>query len=138
MVKTSTRCQQYSCLGKPEDGPEMVTVDDQMFKDWAIYERIEEYKEDLEAWKKGVAEGKIDPNVTPEPLYPDTADERSTMGLLKFGATSFEERVYPGVSKINMTMPEGNTTYEEVIQFTTSESILFVFICQLDLSNSAQ
>jgi hypothetical protein len=138
MVKTSVRCQQYSCLGKPEDGPEMVTVDDQMFKDWAIYERIEEYKEDLEAWKKGVAEGKIDPNVTPEPLYPDTADERSTMGLLKFGATSFEERVYPGVSKINMTMPEGNTTYEEVIQFTTSESILFVFICQLDLSNSAQ
>ena len=112
----------------------MVTVDDQMFKDWAIYERIEEYKKDLDKWKAGVAEGKIDPNVTPEPLYPDTADERSTMGLLKFGATSFEERVYPGYSKINMTMPGDQATYEEIIQFAGSDSILFVFICQLDLS----
>lgn len=137
-VLTSARCSQYSCLGKPEDGPEMVTVDDQIFKDWVIYERIEAYKEDYDKWKAGVAEGKIDPNVTPEPIYPDTADERSTMGLLKFGATSFEERVYNGVSKINMTMPQGNTTYEEVIQFATSESILFVFVCQLDLTGSAQ
>ena len=134
VVKTSTKCSQYSCLGKPEDGPEMVTVDDQMFKDWAIYERIEEYKKEYDKWKAGVAEGKIDPNVTPEPLYPDTADERSTMGLLKFGATSFEERVYPGYSKINMTMPNGQATYEETIQFAGSDSILFVFICQLDLS----
>ena len=57
------------------------------------------------------------------------------MGLLTFGKTSFETRVYPGYSKFNMKMPETVTekTMEEVIQFSTSESIQFVFICVLEV-----
>ena len=67
--------------------------------------------------------------------YPDTSNERSTMGILTFGKTSFETRVYPGYSKFNMKMPDKVTDkyMSEVIQFGTQEAILFVFICELDL-----
>lgn len=116
VINTSEECQVYSCAGK-KNGPEMVTIDDQMFIDKEIYQQIEDYNNGL-----------ID-------KYPDTSKERSTMGILTFGKTSFETRVYPGYSKFNMKMPDKVTDkyMSEVIQFGTQEAILFVFICELDL-----
>ena len=69
----------------------------------------------------------------------DWEADRSTMGFLKYGSTVHETRIYNGVSEINMTMPEPAegeqkaTTYEEVIQFATTEAIQFIFICRLAL-----
>ena len=115
-IRTSEECKIYSCVGK-KDGPEMVTIDDQMFIDKELYQKIEDYNNGL-----------ID-------KYPDTSEDRSTMGILTFGKTSQEDRTYPGYSKFNMKMPAGvsENVMTETIQFATTEKILFVFVCQLDL-----
>ena len=125
-INTSTVCQMYTCVGK-NNGPEMVTIDDQMYRDEELYAKIDEYLELMEKYNAGL--------ISTKPVYPDTSNERSTMGLLTFGKTSFETRVYPGYSKFNMTMPEKVTekTMEEVLQFSTSEAIQFVFICVLEI-----
>lgn len=137
-IKTSHQCQMYSCIGK-KNGPEMVTIDDQIFLDKEIYAKIEEYlakeeqyRKDLEDYKAGLLDKE-----PVAPIYPDVSGERSTMGLLTFGPTSMITRIYPGYSKFNMKMPEGSTEkiMEEVIQFGTSEVVQFVFICILDLEN---
>ena len=130
----------------------MVTVDNQIFSDPIIIERIAKYEKEKAQYEEGRANGTIvDPLRELEPKYPDTADDRSTMGLLKFGETSFVERTYPGYSEIRMTMPEPEvdpetgvmgepyTTYKEVILFQTSSSATkFVFICNLDLRGATQ
>ena len=125
-INTSATCQMYTCVGK-NNGPEMVTIDDQMYRDEELYALIDKYIEDMEKYNQGL--------ISTKPVYPDTSNERSTMGLLTFGKTSFETRVYPGYSKFNMKMPETVTekTMEEVLQFSTSESIQFVFICVLEV-----
>ena len=151
-VKTSTACSIYTCQEEPKYGPKMVTVDNQIYNDPVIAERLAKYEEAktkyLEDRDAGII---IDPNGELEPKYPDTSDDRSTMGLLKFGETSFVNRTYPGYSEIRMTMPEPEidpetgvqgepyTTYKEVILFQTSESSTkFVFICNLDLRGAVQ
>ena len=119
-IKTSKKCQLYTCVGKP-NGPEMVTVDKQIYSDKEFADMIQEY---LEAGRGAEIDWEAD---------------RSTMGFLKYGPTVQETRIYNGVSEINMTMPEPAegeqkaTTYEEVIQFATTESIQFIFICRLEL-----
>lgn len=137
-IRTSQQCQMYSCVGK-KNGPEMVTIDDQIFLDKEIYALVEEYLAKEEQYRKDLADynsGKTD--VEPvAPKYPDVSNEKSTMGLLTFGPTSMTTRVYPGYSKFNMKMPEGVTEkkMEEVLLFGTSEVVRFVFVCVLDLEN---
>lgn len=119
-IKTSKKCQLYTCVGKP-NGPEMVTVDKQIYSDKEFADMIQEY---LNAGRGAEIDWEAD---------------RSTMGFLKYGSTVHETRIYNGVSEINMTMPEPAegeqkaTTYEEVIQFATTEAIQFIFICRLAL-----
>jgi hypothetical protein len=119
-INTSRKCQLYSCVGKP-NGPEMVTVDKQIFNDQEFADMVQEY---LNAGRGNEIDWEAD---------------RSTMGHLKYGATAQESRTYKGVSEINMTMPEPAdgeqkaTVYEEVVQFATTEAIQFVFICRLVL-----
>ena len=144
-VKTSTVCSMYTCQEEPNHGPKMVTVDNQIFSDPVIAERLAKYEADKAAYEEGRANGTIiDPNRLKEPKYPDTSDDRSTMGLLKFGETSFVERTYPGYSEFRMKMPapeEGAapvSTYKEVILFQTSSATKFVFICNLDLRGATQ
>ena len=139
-INTSTACNMYFCQGK-KNGPEMVTIDNQIYSDPEIAARVEKYMEDYAAYVDGVKTGKIDPNIVSEPKYPDVSDERSTGGYLKFGKTCFEERTYPGYSEFRMKMPEKaeTTTMQEVILFSTAEGTpLFVFVCNLDLSGSIQ
>ena len=138
-INTSKVCSIYNCQGT-KDGPEMVTVDNQIFSDPVIAERIAKYEKDKAKYEEDKAAGLIvDPNREKEPKYPDTADDRSTMGLLKFGETSFITRTYPGYSEIRMKMPEPKegeapvSTYQEIILFQTSSETKFVFICNLDL-----
>lgn len=119
-IKTSKKCQLYSCVGKP-NGPEMVTVDKQIYYDKEFADMTQEY---MEAGRGAEIDWEAD---------------RSTMGYLKYGSTFQEKRIYNGVSEINMTMPEPAegeqkaTSYEEVIQFATTEAIQFIFICRLEL-----
>lgn len=130
-IKTSDICTIYSCMGKP-NGPEMVTIDSQIFYDKEFYDKfeveLEKYNELLNQYKEGL--------IPDPPTYPDTSTERSTMGWLTFGKTCFITRTYPGSSTFNMTRPSGSQAkvMEEVIQFTDSKSILFVFVCVLDLN----
>ena len=137
-IKTSQQCQMYNCVGK-KNGPEMVTIDDQIFIDKEIYALVEEYLAKEEQYRKDLADfnnGLTD--VEPvAPRYPDVSNEKSTMGLLTFGPTSLTTRIYPGYSKFNMKMPEGVTEskMEEVLLFGTSEVVRFVFVCVLDLEN---
>lgn len=144
-IKTSTACSMYTCQEEPNHGPKMVTVDNQIFSDPVIAERLAAYEKAKAEYEEGRANGTIiDPNREKEPKYPDTADDRSTMGLLKFGETSFITRTYPGYSEIRMKMPEPEegaepvSTYKEVILFQTSSATKFVFICNLDLRGAAQ
>ena len=119
-INTSRKCQLYSCAGKP-NGPEMVTVDKQIFNDQEFADMVQEY---VNAGKGNEIDWEAD---------------RSTMGYLRYGSTAQETRTYQGVSEINMTMPEPAegeqkaTVYEEVVQFATTEAIQFVFICRLVL-----
>lgn len=143
-VKTSTACSMYTCQEEPNYGPKMVTVDNQIFSDPVIAERLADYEKEKAAYEEGRANGTIvDPFRELEPKYPDTSDDRSTMGLLKFGETSFIERTYPGYSEFRMKMPEPEEgaeavlTYKEVILFQTSSATKFVFICNLDLRGTA-
>ena len=130
-IKTSDKCSIYSCMGKA-NGPEMVTIDSQIFYDKEFYAdfevKLEKYNELLEQYNKGL--------IAERPTYPDASSERSTMGLLTFGKTCFITREYPGTSTFNMTRPTGTQTklMEEVIQFSDSSSIMFVFVCVLDLN----
>jgi hypothetical protein len=144
-VKTSTACSMYTCQEEPNYGPKMVTVDNQIFSDPVIAERLAEYERAKAEYEEGRANGTIiDPNRVKEPKYPDTSDDRSTMGLLKFGETSFISRTYPGYSEIRMKMPEPEegaepvSKYKEVILFQTSSATKFVFICNLDLRGAVQ
>lgn len=150
-IKTSTACSMYTCQEEPNNGPKMVTVDNQIFSDPVIAERLAQYEKDKAKYEEDRASGAIDdPFREKEPKYPDTSDDRSTMGLLKFGETSFINRTYPGYSEILMSMPEPEidpetgvqgepyTTYKEVILFQTSEYTKFVFICNLDLRGASQ
>lgn len=150
-IKTSTACSMYTCQEEPNHGPKMVTVDNQIFSDPVIAERLAKYEKDKAKYEEDRANGIInDPFREKEPKYPDTSDDRSTMGLLKFGETSFINRTYPGYSEIRMTMPEPEadpetgvvgepyTTYKEVILFQTSSATKFVFICNLDLRGAVQ
>lgn len=131
-IKTSTTCNSYQCPANGNNGPELVTIDEQMFIDKELYELIDQYNKGLIS------------------TYPDTSNEKSTMGILTFGKTSFETRIYPGYSDFNMTMPEPEqdeetgitppkpTKAEEVILFADGNSAIeFVFICRLDLTQSA-
>ena len=103
----------YSCPGKT-NGPEMVTIDDQIYHDF-------EWDKQWEDWQNGLL------------LSPPSPDDyKGTEGRLTFGKTSLEERIYPGKSKFNMKLPEGVTkTMRETIQFGSSSNVLFVFICEL-------
>lgn len=150
-IRTKNTCSMYSCVGK-KYGPEMVNIDDQIYHDWdfdALIEKYnaeeEEYKvlykkyqEDFDAWFDGGQVGER-PKAPKKPVYPDVNDDRSTQGLLKFGSTAMVERTYPGYSKFTMKkvadQPELDT---EVIQFATSEVILYVFICKLNLPVSSE
>ena len=132
MIKTSSRCTSYEAVGK-KNGPEMVTIDDQIFTDPVIVARLEEYYRQMDLYKEG--------KLSEEPKYPDTSDERSTMGLLKFGSTSFESRVYNGKSKFAMkkAVVDGNEITSEVIQFGAEQSgVMFVFICRLEIPTTSE
>jgi hypothetical protein len=124
-VKTSKRCQLYTCVAKP-NGPEMVTVDKQIYNDQEFADMVKEY---LDAGRGDEI---------------DWDAERSTMGYLRYGKVRQETRTYNGVSEINMTMPEPAegetkaTVYQEVIQFATTDAIQFIFICQLDLTSTLE
>lgn len=112
-IKTSRQCWMYSCPGKT-NGPEMVTIDDQMYHDF-------EWDKQMEDWQNGLPVS-----------APKAEDYRGTEGILTFGKTSFETRTYPGKSKFNMKRPEGVTeTMRETIQFGSTSNVLFVFICEL-------
>ena len=113
-IMTSRQCWMYSCPGKT-NGPEMVTIDDQMYHDF-------EWDKQMEDWQNGLPVS-----------APKAEDYRGTEGILTFGKTSFETRTYPGKSKFNMKRPEGVTdkTMRETIQFGSTSSVLFVFICEL-------
>ena len=137
-IRTSQQCMMYSCVGK-KDGPEMVTIDDQLYKDKELYAKIDEYLLLEEQYRKDLADynaGKLEKEPV-APKYPDVSNEKSTMGLLTFGPTALTTRTYPGYSKFNMKMPEKATEkkMEEVIQFGSSEVVQFIFICILDLEN---
>ena len=113
-IMTSRQCWMYSCPGKT-NGPEMVTIDDQMYHDF-------EWDKQMEDWQNGLPVS-----------APKAEDYRGTEGILTFGKTSFETRTYPGKSKFNMKRPEGVTdkTMRETIQFGSTSNVLFVFICEL-------
>ena len=115
-IKTSKQCWMYSCVGK-KNGPEMVTIDNQMFYDHEYYKLLDDYN-------SGILND-----------YPDPNNDRSTMGILTFGETSFVSRSYPGTSSFNMKRPDGvtETSMTETILFGSSSSVLFVFICELDV-----
>jgi len=115
-IKTSRQCWMYSCQGKA-DGPEMVTIDDQIFHDFEWDKQMEDYRNGLTS------------------SAPKVDDYRGTEGILTFGKTSFETRTYPGKSKFNMKRPEGVTDRKmsETIQFGSTSNVLFVFICELVL-----
>ena len=133
-IKTNKSCTSYSCMGKPEDGPELVTIDDQVYKDKELYALIDKYHEDMELYR----EGKLDK----EPKYPDTSMEKSTYGLLKFGPTAlYPERTYPGYSKFNMKkVAEKPELTSEIIQFMggSESSVMFIFICELDIPATSE
>lgn len=138
-INTSKACATYSCQGK-KDGPEMVTVDNQMYYDYEFFKLVDEWEIADSVYTAGILDGTIvDPTGSLKPKYPDTNLYRGTEGILKFGETSLVERVYPGYSEIRMKMPqpkEGEapvSTYQEVILFQTSSATKFVFICNLDL-----
>ena len=144
-IKTSKACTIYSCQEDPNHGPKMVTVDNQIFSDPVIAERLDEYEKAKAEYEEARANGTIvDPYREQEPKYPDVSDDRSTMGLLNYGQTIFDSRTYPGYSEIRMKMPqpeEGQapmSSYKEVILFQTSSATKFVFICNLDLRDAAQ
>ena len=115
-IKTSKQCWMYSCAGK-QNGPEIVTIDDQIYYDTEYYKLVDDY------------------NNGTLTTYPNPDNDRSTMGILTFGKTSFESRVYPGTSTFKMHKPAGVTenTMSETILFGSSSSVLFVFICELIL-----
>lgn len=115
-IFTSRQCWMYSSPGK-SGGPEMVTIDDQMYHD-------KEWDKQMEDYRNGLAES-----------APKADDYRGTEGILTFGKTSFETRVYPGKSKFNMKRPDGATDgkMSEIIQFGSTSNVLFVFICELVL-----
>ena len=151
VVNTSRACSMYTCQEEPNHGPKMVNVDNQIFSDPIIAERIAKYEQEKAEYEIGRENGTIiDPFRELEPKYPDTSDDRSTMGILTFGETSYISRTYPGYSELRMKMPEPEvdpetgvmgepyTTYKEVILFQTSSETKFVFICNLDLRVTAQ
>lgn len=133
-IKTNKSCTSYSCMGKPEDGPELVTIDDQVYKDKELYALIDKYHEDMELYR----EGKLDK----EPKYPDTSNEKSTYGLLKFGPTAlYPERTYPGYSKFNMKkVDEKPELTSEIVQFMggSESAVMFIFICELDIPATSE
>lgn len=139
-VRTTKSCTMYSCQEDPNRGPKMVTVDNQMFFDPIMAEKIDKYLEELAAYNEGRANGTIvDPDRELEPKYPSTDGDRSTMGQLAFGETAQQLRVYPGYSDIKMKRPEKVTddVIKEVIIFYES-SPRFVFIFNLDLRGATQ
>lgn len=139
-VNTSVECTLYSCQGK-QYGPEMITVDNQIYYDPVIAERLKKYSEDVEAYDaKKKKDPSYDPDGTLKPKYPDVSDERSTMGNLNCGETIDDARVYPGYSQLRFKKPQGSTenTIKEVLQFGTSSKINFIFICNLDLTGAAK
>lgn len=124
-VRTDRNCTMYQCVGK-QYGPEMVTVDRQVFHDYDFDVLIDKYNEDLEKYKKG--------EIALEPKYPDPSKDKSTQGLLKFGSTAQVDRpAYMGYSELNMKMLVDSDNNQEVILFSTDSAIKFVFICILDL-----
>ena len=150
VIKTSKNCEMYTCNEEPKYGPKMVTIDNQIYSDPVVAEIMAEHEKELVEFWEGKANGTIPPEEK-EPLAPDTSSyDRSTMGLLKFGATSFIERTYPGYSDFRMKMPEPEvdsetglpgepyTVYKEVLLFQTTSSVRFVFICYLDLRDATQ
>ena len=139
-VNTSVECTLYSCQGK-QYGPEMITVDNQIYYDPVIAERLAKYSEAVEAYDAMKAKDpSYDPDGTLKPKYPDVSDERSTMGNLNCGETIDDERVYPGYSQLCFKKPQGSNenTIREVLQFGTSSKINFIFICNLDLTGAAK
>ena len=139
-VRTTKSCTMYSCQEDPNRGPKMVTVDNQMFFDPVMAEKIDKYLEELAAYNEGRANGTIiDPDRELEPKYPETIGDRSTMGQLGFGETAQQIRAYPGYSNIKMKRPEKVTddVIKEVIIFYES-SPRFVFIFKLDLREATQ
>lgn len=108
-------------------GPEMVTVDNQIYHDKEYEKLVDEFNEKY-------------PNATTQQIidfYPKNEDyDRSTAGLLIFGSSALEPtRSYPGYSSINMTLPaEATAPYKEVMQFTDmSGNTLMLIICVLDI-----
>lgn len=140
-VKTSEDAYMYSCVGKSVKGPEMVTIDNQMFYDHEWYRQNEKYLAYLayQEYLKKVEEGYDGPKVpyAEEAAQPDYTMDRSTVGILTFGATSFESREYPGESDIRMNMPEGVVTgnMKETIKFANMNSmVLCNFVCVLNFN----
>ena len=134
-VNTSKSATNYSALAMDakgqtlvlNNGPVMVTVDEQIFYDYEYEEMCKKYLEE---------------NPDDMSRYPQPDDyDRSTMGFLRFGTSALEPtRKYPGYSSIRMKMPEGSSgVYREVIQFVggSSYSTMMLFICVLDLTGSA-
>lgn len=108
-------------------GPEMVTVDNQIYHDKEYENLVDEFNEKY-------------PNATTQQIvdfYPKNEDyDRSTAGLLIFGSSALEPtRIYPGYSSINMTFPaEAPDSYKEIMQFTDmSGNTLMLIICVLDI-----
>ena len=114
----------------------MVTVDDQIFFDWEFSKLMDEYNKKVEA-------------NDPDAEYPDIRLDRSTSGT--FGwvyndtLLSWVPSPYLGHSKFTMRMPaeivddpktsdDETKKMKEIILFSAGEKILFVFICELDLS----
>ena len=110
-------------------GPEMVTIDNQIYYDYEYEAMCKKYEEDHI--------GDVD-----QSDYPDSDKyNRSTMGYLKYETSALEPtRTYPGSSFFKMSMPSGKSgQYKEVIQFSggSNYSTLALFICILDLQDSA-
>ena len=134
-IKTSKNATNYSALSMDakgqtlvlNNGPVMVTVDEQIFYDYEYEEMCKKYLEEH-------------PDDMSNYPQPDQYD-RSTMGFLRFGTSALDPtRKYPGYSSIRMKMPEGSSgVYREVIQFVggSSYSTMMLFLCVLDLSVSA-
>ena len=133
-INTKKTCSSYSCQDKVEEGPDMVTIDDQVFKDKELYALINKYYTDMGLYEQGLLDKK--------PVYPDTSNEKSTYGLLKFGPTALDpERTYPGYSKFNMKKVKDNPELTtEVIQFFggSDSAMMFIFICVLDIPATSE
>ena len=153
-VNTSMDCTSYECQGK-KNGPEMVTVDRQIYHDYEYDELdqdklLEEYSKAIQEYLAKIESGLLkDPDGKLKPTDPTLLD-RSTQGLLTFGETNAVDRVYPGYSEFRMKMPEPEadpetgvvgkpyTVYKEVIAFYASSAVKFIFICNLDLTGAAK